>query len=93
VSSPRALIFTAVRLHYFSRDKEPQTQAALAVGTGLLLCAALERIKDLLQHRWIDGGPAISHFETELGLFAYHRYPHRRALIPVLDRVQDKISK
>ena len=24
--------FAAVRLHYFSRDKEPQAQAALAVG-------------------------------------------------------------
>ena len=61
--------------------------------TALLLHAALERIKDLLQNRWIDGGPAISHFETNLRLFAYHQYPHRRALIPVLDRIQDKISK
>jgi len=29
--------FTPVRLHYFSRDKEPQTQASLAVEIPLLL--------------------------------------------------------
>ena len=67
-----------------------QPEATVGIVAARLRRASLERIKNLVQSRSLDGRSAVHHLNVNVGLLAGKHHTDRLALRPVLDRVRNQ---
>ena len=83
----------AVDLRNLPCDVQSEPEVTLGGGVVLILCVTVKRVKDAVQGRSLDNGPAVFHLKANFCSRAREHHAHRRVGRPVLECIQNEIAE